>query len=687
MKHHAQERKKDDLINWQPWSEQIFQQARQENKLILVDIGATWCHWCHVMDRTTYSDQRVADMINSRFVPVKIDRDERPDLDHIYQMAPTIIESRGGGWPLTIFLLPSGEALFRATYLPADSSDSTTGMLELAQRLQQLYDDRRKEVEQSAENLRQHLEEMTERDLGDEVTSEMLDKTFHHIRQAFDEKWGGFYATTHGPKFPAPGAMQFLLAYGHRRRSQTAHRIVAHTLTMMARGGIHDQLAGGFHRYAIDQQWHVPHFEKMLYDNAELLLCYLRAWRALGDDLFRETAEGILRFVDNVLADREHGGFFGSQDADVGPDDDGDAFTWTFDEVRQTIGEGPEFDLVVNYYGIREHGDMHHDPRRNVLRQMMTIDDLAAKNGRTNREIDDLIQSARNKLLQARNARPQPEVDRTLYVSWNAMMICAYVEAFWTLQRCDALDMARRTADRLLIEARAADGALTHIAGHSEPCGLLDDQAWMALALVELYAACGETRYLVAAENAVKWCRDQLWDDDLGGFYDRPEAVSADPAVITVDALRERPAEDSPSSSGNAIIALALQKLALALDRPEYRHLAMRTLSAFGAIIPSLSVHGGAMAHAAEVLLNGATRIVIVLTDDQSQALADAARGIYLPGKLLIILKTTEPSDRKLIEQYGFDPDGPTAAYVCRGQSCQPPAFDADALRHALRHG
>ena len=367
--------------------------------------------------------------------------------------------------------------------------------------------------------------------------------------------------------------------------------------------------------------------------------------------------------------------------------DDGDAFTWTLDEVRQVLGDGPQFNLFVARYDVNEQGEMHHDPRRNVLWQSMSIEDLARENNTSPDTVRATLNSAREKLLQARNKRPQPAVDRTLYTSWNGMMIRAYVEAYWTLDRKDALDMACLTTDRLLTQARTSEGAFAHVAGRPQPSGLLDDQAWMALALVELYAACGEPRYLAAAEHTVTWSRENLWDDDTGGFYDRPHLYSDDPAMITVEMLRERPIEDNPSSSGNAIMALALQKMALAMDRPQYRHLALRTLGSFGGALGRLSVHGGAMAHSAEVLLTGATRIVIVRTDGEADALVRAARAIYLPGKLLLVLRTTDPSDRLLIEQYGFDPDGPTAAYVCRGQTCQPPAFDADALHHALRHG
>ncbi len=683
MHHHGQH----GDINWQPWSPDLFERARQEDKMVLVDVGAVWCHWCHVMDRTTYGDSRVTDLLNRDFLPVRIDRDERPDLDRFFQSAPTLIESRGNGWPLTMFLLPGGEPLFRATYLPPEGSDGTTGFLDLAEQLQKLYRGERHKVDETAEELRHRLQNATPPDLSGELSAELLDEAFHHMERAFDESWGGFYGREGSPKFPAPGAMEFLLAYGHRRRNESARRIARHTLTMMARGGIYDQLAGGFHRYSVDRQWRVPHFEKMLYDNAELLLCYLRAWRALGDDSLRDVAEDTMRFVDNVLSDREHGGFFGSQDADVGLSDDGDAFTWSLDEVRKVLGDSDEFRLFVDFYDVRETGQMHHDPRRNVLWQSMSVDDLAREANRSPDDVRGVLERARARMLEARSKRQQPAVDRTLYVSWNGMMIRAYVEAYWSLQRDDALEMARRTANRLLEEGRTEDGVFCHVAGRQQPWGLLEDQAWMALALVELYAATGESRYLAAAETAVEWSRENLWADDVGGFYDRPQPTGDEPDVLASATLRERPIEDSPSSSSNAVMALALKKLAMAADQPEYRQLAMRTLSAFGGVIGRLSVHGGALAHAAEVFLTGITRIVIVRTDGEADALVRAARTTYLPGKLLLVFRATDVKDRALIEQYGFDPDGPTAAYVCRGRSCQPPAFDADSLHHALRHG
>lgn len=660
-----------EKIHWRQWGDGAFEEARREEKLVLLDIGAVWCHWCHVMDRTTYADDRVAELINERLVPVRVDRDQRPDVDRHYQAAPTLVQSHGGGWPLTVWLLPDGTALYRATYLPPDDQGGRPGFLSLAQELMAIYRDRRDEIDEASGRIAALVREASERDIGRQVDAVALDGVAEQMARAFDEQWGGFYGAPGQPKFPSPGALEFLLAHWRRSGNKRSLEMVATTLERMAAGGVHDQLAGGFHRYAVDQQWRVPHFEKLLYDNGEMLVATLQAYQATGAAGLRELAEGTVRFIDEVLTDHERGGFFGSQDADVGLSDDGDFFTWTEDEARAALDDD-EFRVFAARFDVGESGEMHHDPARNVLWRAMSLESIAEQTAQPQAEVARLLESAKAKALAARRQRPQPSVDETMYVNWNAMMIRAYVLAAGVLDRPDLLQSARRAADRIVGEALATDGAVSHVIGQTELRGLLDDQAWAALALAELAAATDETRYLDAARSAIYWADANLWDDHGGGYFDRPGGGSALPS-----GGRDKPMQDSPSTSSNAVAAWALVRLATLTEDESYRQRATETVEAFGGVLERLGVHGGGLALAAEELATGVTRVDVVGSGEAADGLTRAAREAFVPAKLVRRL------DPQQAEALGYAADGP-AAYVCRGTQCLEPVTDVAALRGAL---
>ncbi len=360
-------------VHWHAWGEAAFARAQSENKPILLDIGAVWCHWCHVMDRESYEDPEIARIINDHFVAVKVDRDERPDVDTRYQAAVSAISGQGG-WPLTAFLTPDGRPYFGGTYFPRDDRYGRPGFGRVLLTMAQVWRERRDEALESAASVMsaiEHNESFSSR--GGDLTLALVDKITASAVAQFDARNGGFGSQ---PKFPHPAILDLLLEAALNRGNAEARQAFTVTLEQMARGGVYDQLAGGFHRYSVDERWVVPHFEKMLYDNTELLRNYVHGYQSFVRIDFRKTAEEIIAWLDAVLTDRERGGFYASQDADINLDDDGDYFTWTLDEARAVL-DADELSVASLYWDIGELGDMHHNPAKNVLHRKFTVEEVA----------------------------------------------------------------------------------------------------------------------------------------------------------------------------------------------------------------------------------------------------------------------------------------------------------------------
>src|SRR3954469_17483506 len=361
-------------VQWHPWSEAAFARAQAENKPILLDIGAVWCHWCHVMDRESYEDPEMAAIINQHYVAVKVDRDERPDVDARYQAAISAISGQGG-WPLTGFLTSDGRPYFGGTYFPRDDRYGRPGFGRVLLTMAQVWKDRRDEALESAASVMEAIEHNESFSARGELSLALVDTIAGSILSQFDPRNGGFGSQ---PKFPHPAALDLLLEIAMNRDNEPARDAFITTLEKMAQGGVYDQLAGGFHRYSVDERWVVPHFEKMLYDNSELLKNYVHAYQATESEFFAEIARDIIRWIDEWLSDRERGGFYASQDADINMDDDGDYFTWTLRNARAVLSP-EEAEIAALYYDIGAVGEMHHDPAKNVLFVAMSIDEIAAK--------------------------------------------------------------------------------------------------------------------------------------------------------------------------------------------------------------------------------------------------------------------------------------------------------------------
>jgi uncharacterized protein len=673
-------------VDWHEWGEEAFARARAESKPILLDIGAVWCHWCHVIDRESYENPEIAALINQIYVPVKVDRDERPDVDARYQSAVSAISGQGG-WPLTAFLTPEGKPFFGGTYFPPEDAMGRPGFKRILAAVAEAFRSRREELDKSAGALEDAVRQAelyprakTKLDSG--VVDAMGDAMVH----LFDLRNGGF---GQAPKFPHPAALDFLLERYQATGENSFLTVAETTLEKMALGGVYDQLGGGFHRYSVDERWLVPHFEKMSYDNSELLRNYLHGFQVTGKPLFRDTAEGIIAWVFGVLSDPKRGGFFASQDADISLDDDGDYFTWTEQELRDAL-TADEAHVMSLYYDVGPIGEMHHNPAKNVLWVATSVEDIAKRTGLSEADVRLIIASAKGKMLAARAKRQTPAVDRTVYVSWNAMFISAFLEAARVLDRDDCKALALKTMDRILAEAWDDARGFAHRveANRAAPRigGLLDDQIFAAAALLDAYEATLEPRYFAAAERAMKLAIEKFGDTENGGFFDR---ASDAPAIGGLD-VRRKPLQDSPTPGANSAAAIILERLYGFTGNALYRGWAEKTLEAFAGIAPQYGLYAATYALAA--LLHSRRTMQVVVTgavdDPQASALAAAASGVYRFGKAVLRVTPANfsrdglaPALKETIPN--LHPDAPQA-FVCFGTSCLPPIAQPDELKRSL---
>ncbi|MDE3187700.1 MAG: thioredoxin domain-containing protein [Acidobacteriota bacterium] len=684
-------------VQWHAWGEAAFAHAEAEDKPILLDIGAVWCHWCHVMDRESYEDAEIARIINDHFVAVKVDRDERPDVDARYQAAVSAISGQGG-WPLTAFLTPDGRPYFGGTYFPRDDRYGRPGFGRVLLTMAQVWRERREEALESAASVMSAIEHNESfSGGGGELTLALVDKIAESALKMFDPHNGGFGSQ---PKFPHPASLDLLLHLAVNRGNTRAREAFVVTLEKMARGGVYDQLAGGFHRYSVDERWVVPHFEKMLYDNTELLRNYVHGFQSFVIEEFRQTAQEIVGWLDAVMTDRERGGFYASQDADINLDDDGDYFTWTLDEARAALGP-TELDIAALYWDISELGDMHHNPAKNVLFRKYTVEELAAQSevaaGRSVEQLRQLIDGARRKLLAARAARPTPFIDRTLYTGWNAMGVTAYLETARILRMDAAREFALLTLRRLLDEAWDGGETLRHViayhdgntSGDKVP-GTLDDYAFTVHACMDAWFACGEMRFYHAAVK--------LADAMIARFYDRTAAAFCDTkqqtngsAPLAVLSARRKPLQDSPTPAGNPTAVSALLRLEVLSGRSEYREIAEDTLGSFAGIVEHFGLYAGSYGLALERLLLDPVQVMVVGEGPEAESLEALAMAHFAVNKTVMRIAQARLAPEEIPEALAETllhvpaPDGAAAwATVCRGRTCLPPVTSAEALLEAL---
>ncbi len=639
-------------VHWSPWSDAAFARARQEHKPILLDIGAVWCHWCHVMDGESYEDPGVAEILNRDFVCIKVDRDERPDVDARYQRAVQALSGQGG-WPLTAFLTPDGEVFFGGTYFPPDNNAyGRPGFHRVLMEIARAFREERDRVTTNARAIREHVVKTLDEAKPGDVTADLISGAADQMARLFDVRYGGFGSA---PKFPHPAALEFLLARWHDEKGGLPwqREIVEKTLTGMARGGIRDHLGGGFHRYSVDERWIVPHFEKMSYDNSELLRAYLSAYQAFGIPLFREVAIGIVDWVLEVMADKERGAFATSQDADLTFGDDGDYWTWTVDEAKAAL-MAREFAVAAHVFDIDDVGEMHDNPKKNVLwwKQDPGGDDEWP-----------VLRAAIKQLKAGRDRRQAPFVDRTAYVNWNAMMAGAFLQAGAVLDRPECNQLALRVLERIWNEAWDAERGMSHVLGRLEPRGMLDDNVQAAAAFLEACEATGEPAWLDRAAAVMTYC-GTAHADDTAGYFD----IAATNGTAYL-ATRAKPVQDAPTPSPNGVAGLVLARLAALTDKPEWLAQRDRHLRAFAGSARELSLYGATLLRAIDWAVHPVTRIEVAgpRGDGPACAMHLLALQTYRPRKVVV---------RKVAER--------PAATVCVGTSCSLPVSTPEQLATLL---
>jgi uncharacterized protein YyaL (SSP411 family) len=673
-------------VDWYEWGDEAFARARSEDKPILLDIGAVWCHWCHVIDRESYENPELAAIINRLFVPVKVDRDERPDVDARYQAAISAISGQGG-WPLTGFLLPDGRPFFGGTYFPPEDAMGRPGFRRILEAVASAYSQRRGEVEEAASRLAEAVAK-AETFVGSrgEVDGRIVDHQIESIVSQFDQSNGGFGRS---PKFPHTSAIDLLLERYQASGNLLYLKVAATTLLKMGSGGVYDQLAGGFHRYSVDERWCVPHFEKMAYDNSELLRNFLHGYQVARDPFFREVAEGIIDWTNAVLSDQSRGGFYASQDADQTLDDDGDYFTWTLEEVRAALA--PEEARVIELiYDVEPHGEMHHNPAKNVLWIARQPAEIASTLGRDEASVRLTVANGKRKLLAARSARATPFIDTTPYVAWNAMYVSGYLDASAVLdgeRRAACREFALKTLERMLNEAWSDARGFAHRVGGARLDGSLDDQIFTGIALLDAYEATLERKYFDAAQRSADFALRRFFDKEGGGFFDRAENA----APLGGLEMRRKPLQDSPTPAANPAAATLLDRLYGYTGDARYREAAETTLEAFAGIAPQLGMH--ASSYGLATVLHARQPFEVVITgndgDPRADALERAANSVYRFGKAVLRvtperIATPDALAPALAETLPHLRADVAQALVCVGTSCRSPVTDPTALVEQL---
>ena len=690
-------------IQWHEFGEEAFAAARAADKPVLLDIGAVWCHWCHVMDRESYDDPEVATIVNEHFIAVKVDRDERPDIDSRYQVAVASLTGQGG-WPLTAFLTPDGKPFYGGTYFPPNDAYGRPSFKRVLLSIAAAYREKHGEVLEQARMVESAISRAESSSTGGgKLSGAVIDAILESARQMFDAVNGGF---GNAPKFPHPAALDLVMdQYVRTQESdEELHTIFVRTLEKMARGGVYDQLAGGFHRYSVDERWIVPHFEKMCYDNSELLKNYVHAYQVTQDLFFAAVARDIIRWMDEWLSDRAHGGFYASQDADYSMDDDGDYFTWTLGETKAALTDD-EAAVAELYYDIHEVGDMHHNRAKNVLHVSSSarspVEEIARQLKIPEERAHALLAAAQKKMYAARLLRPTPYVDKTIYTGWNAMCISAYLEAARVLDLAGARHFALRSLDRLLSEGWHAERGMRHVIAYSEAssesraerreiAGVLDDYAFAVIACLDAYEATADLSYFRFARSIADAMVAGFFDAVEGGFFDT-RAASEEKTALGILGARRKPFQDSPTPAGNSAAAIALLRVHGYAGDASYREKAERTLEVYAGVAGQHGIFAATYGLAVIRFLQPHAQVVVVGRDEVAAELYRAAvRPLGLSTAVLrldadkAVAPNLPPALAATIPNLPALGGGRSFAVVCSEFACQPPVFEVGELARAL---
>lgn len=657
-------------VDWYPWGEEAFERARKEDRPIFLSIGYSTCHWCHVMERESFEDEETAALMNRLFINVKVDREERPDVDHVYMTASQALTG-GGGWPLSVWLTPELKPYYVGAYFPPRPAHGRPSFRTALQSLYTAWEQKRAKVLESADGLTEAIGSFASAEsdpLAPAVDLEdMAHQCFNGFERSYDAARGGFGGA---PKFPRPSIFEFLLLYGGLTGNRHAIDMTLGTMRRIAEGGIYDHLGGGFARYSVDAEWRVPHFEKMLYDQGELIASYADAWSLSGEEWIAKTIQSTVDYMERDLRDPS-GLFYSAEDADS-EGEEGTYYVWTIDELRTEL-DGRELEAVRHRYGITGEGNFEHG--KNVLHTTASLEDISLRMESSVEEIESLLDSARAKLASVRSGRVRPHRDEKLLASWNGLAIRGLARSASALGE-PRYSVLATAAARSLVDCMIIDGELYHRMKDGQVAipGFLDDYAFVALGLLDLYEATFEVAWLRWAEQLTRRAIELFGDDKEGGFF---MSRGDDPSIL----LQGKIDHDGAEPSGNSVMALLLTRLGAMLHDDEFTAMGMKVIDLFARRVREYPMAMPLLIGVGLVARRPPRQVVVAASDDvaDTERLLAEARTHYHPGTALLFV----PRDgvdpwlvERLPELEGMGPvEGKAAAYICENYVCERPIF------------
>ena len=670
-------------VDWYPWGDEAFQKAREENKPIFLSIGYSTCHWCHVMAHESFEDDEVAEKMNDVFVNIKVDREERPDIDGVYMQVAQMMTSRGG-WPLTIIMTPEKEPFFAATYLPKKSRYNSIGLLDLTDRIRDLWKNDQDNIMEVVGRVRDALTNSIRDRAGDQLDLTAVDEAVSELSNRFDEERGGFGSA---PKFPSPHNLLLLMRHWKRSRSERSLEMVVKTLSEMRKGGIYDQIGYGFHRYATDVSWLLPHFEKMLYDQAGLMMAYTEAFQITGDDIFADTVREIKTYVTRDLLSPD-GAFYSAEDADS-EGVEGKFYVWSLEEISELLSED-ELGVFTQFYGVERHGNFREEATGeetglNILHKVSSVHEIGQKTGMNEDDVIALIESAEQKLFEARKGRVRPSRDEKILTDWNGFMIAALAKAGAALGDDEFIETAETAIAYVLGQMSDEDGRLYHSKkqGNGGVAGFLDDYVYILWALFELYQATFKTKYLETARVLINHTISHFWDSEKRGFYFTPD----DSEELLV---RRREIYDGAMPSGNSVAMYNLVRFARIFGDSDLEEKAWETINAFSSEIVGMYSAYSMMLVGLEFAAGSSYEIVLAgsTADEALTGMIDELNRRFIPGGV-VILKTTEEQSATVTRlapytKYHTPVNAKATAHVCVDYNCKLPTNNLSEMLKLL---
>jgi uncharacterized protein YyaL (SSP411 family) len=671
-------------VDWYAWGEEAFEKAKKEDKPIFLSIGYATCHWCHVMEHESFEDEQVAALMNETFISIKVDREERPDVDDVYMTVCQMVTG-SGGWPLTIIMTPDKEPFFAGTYIPKHERYGRAGMLQLIPRIKELWENHRDKLLGSANKIKDALSQASNASPGMELRKELLEEAFELFNGNYDAHYGGF---GNAPKFPTAHNLMFLLRYWKRTSNERPLQIVETTLQRIHLGGIYDHIGFGFHRYSTDREWLVPHFEKMLYDQAILSMAYTEAYQATRNKLYKKVSQEILEYVLRDMID-PLGGFYSAEDADS-EGEEGKFYMWTEAEIKEILPDD-KADLIIQAYNVKAEGNFIDEATRtktgaNILHLQKPLKEIAEELKMEETELQKIVNACREKLFEVREARIHPLKDDKILTDWNGLMIAALAKAASAFEMPEYADAAKKASNFIRDKMLAKNGRLLHRYRDGEVAiqGFLDDYAFMIWGLLELYQATFEVKYLKFALDLNQKVLEHFWDAENWGFFFTPD----DGEEMLV---RKKQGYDGAIPSGNSVMMLNLIRLGRITGNTDFENKASQIGQSFSKEVTRHAAGYSLLMSALDFTVGPSYEIVLVADQysDESQTMIDAINGEFIPNKIVILKDSgVEKSDIMNIGEFTRNLksiDGKATAYVCKNFQCDLPTTEVDKMMALLR--